>query len=253
MRGRNAALIARFHPRYRSPKAVYYDVLRQVIAPGCAWLDLGCGVRVAADDALNRELPARARLAVGMDADPYLRGHTSFSRLVRGDASALPFRSSSFDVVTAAMVFEHVARPQEAFAEVARVLRPGGRLVVFTPNRFNYAMLVAAVTPHRFHVFVRSLMHYLNRGEWKRLDDEVFPTYYRANTARRLRQLAQRTGFRVERIDHVALAHSFGFVPPLFAASLLFERAIDRLGLHALKADLLGIFVRPETAKDTPR
>ena len=59
----------------------------------------------------------------------------------RGDAAQLPFRDDAFDAVVACLVFEHIVAVDDAIAEVARVLRPGGRFAFFlnhpllqTPN-----------------------------------------------------------------------------------------------------------------------
>jgi ubiquinone/menaquinone biosynthesis C-methylase UbiE len=183
-------------------------------------------------------------LVVGADRAARLGSHESIVHLVRCDATELPFKAGTFNLVTAAMVFEHLERPSETMKEIARACRPGAHLVVFTPNRFNYAMLVAASTPHRFHVLYKRLTHYLSRGEWKSFEDDVFPTWYRANSVRRLRRLAEEAGFSEKRLQRLSLAHSFGFVRPLYACSLLFERVIDRPVLEILKADILAIFVR---------
>jgi ubiquinone/menaquinone biosynthesis C-methylase UbiE len=47
----------------------------------------------------------------------------------------LPFEAESFDTVTMIEVLEHLDHPQTALLEIARVLRPGGELVLTTPNR----------------------------------------------------------------------------------------------------------------------
>lgn len=250
MLGRNAAMIRRFHPRYRSPKLIYQELLDRSIGAQTAWLDIGCGKRICSDDELDGDLPRRGTITVGCDRDPYLSKHSSIKNLVICDAAALPFRDRTFNLVTAAMVFEHLEDPQAVFREVARISQPGGRFIAFTPNRFNYAMIVASLTPYRFHLLFKKLTHYFARGEWQDFEEEVFPTWYRANSVAALRRLASAGNFREERLDRLALAHSFGFVRPLYALSLLFERCIDRLGLHVLKADILGIFVRQE---DGPR
>ncbi len=49
---------------------------------------------------------------------------------VEGDVTALPFPDGSFDVVGSRMVLHHVARPELAIAELTRVTRPGGTLLV---------------------------------------------------------------------------------------------------------------------------
>lgn len=244
MQGRNAALIRRYFPSYRSPKVHYQQVIDSVVDEQTVWLELGCGTRVCADERLNAELPRRARVAVGVDLDPYLTKHSSIRNLVRCDASALPFRAGVFTLVTCSFVAEHIEKPDVVFAELARICKPGARVVIFTPNVFNYGMLVAAMTPYRFHLWYKKLSYYLARQEWIEHDEDMFPTFYRANSVGRLRKLSAAAKFQVERLERVALAHSFGFVKPLYIGSLLFERLIDRPGLEALKADILAIFRR---------
>lgn len=53
------------------------------------------------------------------------------SGFVRAGADRLPFRDASFDAVVACLVFEHIDAVDEAIAEVARVLEPGGRFCFF--------------------------------------------------------------------------------------------------------------------------
>jgi len=242
--GRNARLAQRFYPGYRSPKIAYQELLDQQVNESTVWLDIGCGKRLCSDDRLNEELPRRGRLTVGCDRDPYLSKHSSIQNLVICDAAALPFRDRTFNLVTSSMVFEHLEDPGAVFREVARISQAGGTFAVFTPNRFNYAMLVAALTPYRFHLLWKKLSYYFARREWRDFEEEMFPTFYRANSRRALRVLGAGAEFDEQRLEYVALAHSFGFVTPLYVASLLFERVIDALGWHALKADLLGVFVR---------
>jgi hypothetical protein len=105
-------------------------------------------------------------------------------------------------------------------------------------------MVVAAATPYQFHHWDKKLAYYFARGEWVDHHEDLFPTFYRANSMSKLRQLVRASTFRVERLEYVAMAHSFGFIRPFYIASLLFERLVDRRWLSALKADILGVFVR---------
>lgn len=50
------------------------------------------------------------------------------------DAAALPFDSESFDFVLCIEVLEHLFRPDLAASEIARVLRPGGTVLITVPN-----------------------------------------------------------------------------------------------------------------------
>ncbi len=54
--------------------------------------------------------------------------------LVRGSAFALPFRDQSFDCVISSQVIEHIPFDEVLFSEMRRVLMPGGRLILGTPD-----------------------------------------------------------------------------------------------------------------------
>lgn len=56
------------------------------------------------------------------------------ARVVRGDATAMPFADGAFDRVIAAEVLEHIPGDQRALHEIARVLRPGGVAAVTVPS-----------------------------------------------------------------------------------------------------------------------
>ena len=80
---------------------------------------------VACDFSLGMLRAGRSRTGAGPDADG--RGRLGF---VAGDALRLPFRDGAFDAVTISFGLRNVAEPVAALAEMRRVTRPGGRLVV---------------------------------------------------------------------------------------------------------------------------
>ena len=98
------------------------------VGEGTALLDVGCGSGLLCQLAAERG----ARVS-GVDACPELleiaRERTPRGDLREGDLAALPFAAGSVDVVTGANAFQFAPDPAEGFAEAARVLRPGGRLV----------------------------------------------------------------------------------------------------------------------------
>lgn len=94
-------------------------------------LDIGCG-----DAALAVELARRGARVTGIDPDPAMlragaaRAAAHGVALAQGRIEALPFASARFDRVVAVTVLCFVPDAAAAWSEMARVLRPGGRLVI---------------------------------------------------------------------------------------------------------------------------
>jgi 2-polyprenyl-6-hydroxyphenyl methylase/3-demethylubiquinone-9 3-methyltransferase len=124
-----------FHLKYVARLEAVVQAARRLAGPGGAVLEVGCsqanaglllaeaGLTVLAIDLLPEALTyALAKHARGA------------FRAVAASAEALPVRDSQFDCVLLGELLEHCAEPPKIIAEAARVLRPGGHLVVTTPN-----------------------------------------------------------------------------------------------------------------------
>ena len=101
------------------------DVRDQVV------LDLGCGKGRISRLALERG----ARETVGVDvSEAMLKAAAAAlpaaARWVKANVQRLPFETASFDVVVCALMMGHVADLERALSEIARVLRPGGVLLL---------------------------------------------------------------------------------------------------------------------------
>ena len=97
-----------------------------------------------------------ARSAVGLEIAPEAVDHareaykTNNLSFVVGDARSLPSADATFDVVTSFETIEHLAEQRLFLNEIRRVLRPGGLLIISTPDRDNYSPSESAANP--FHV-----------------------------------------------------------------------------------------------------
>ena len=163
----------------------FYLRLKTLLRPEQVILDLGAGRGAWAEDsnlpALKRDLldlRGEGRYLIGCDVDnAVLRNPIMDESHVLPDPSAtLPFADGKFDLVLSDWTFEHLADPEATAAEVARVLKPGGWLCARTPNKYGYISMANRWIPESLHEAV------LKRGQPLRKSEDVFPTFYRANT-----------------------------------------------------------------------
>lgn len=118
------------------------DLLRELLGPaaGQQVLDAGCG-----DGALAVQLAHAGACVTGLDADaPMLAAARARStraavdlRLVHGDVESAPFAAGSFDGIVAVAVLCFIRDADATIAQLARLLRPGGRLVIGELGRWN--------------------------------------------------------------------------------------------------------------------
>jgi SAM-dependent methyltransferase len=102
-------------------------------------LEVGCGTGL-----ILQQVAQFARSATGMDLSPGMleRARERGLEVVEGSATELPFDDASFDVAYSFKVLAHVPAFEQALAEMARVVRPGGYIVFDAYNRQSLRYLV---------------------------------------------------------------------------------------------------------------
>lgn len=115
--------------------AKYADTLKPD-APGGRALDVGCGV----GQVVGR-LSEAGYEAWGVDvSEPNIERARKFSeRCLLYEGKRLPFPDDHFDTVGALNVLEHVDEPEAFIKEVVRVTKPGGKIVISSPNFYRVA------------------------------------------------------------------------------------------------------------------
>lgn len=122
------------HWWYVGRRRLVFDCLARILPdyPRPRVLDIGCGTGFNLHTL--RELGVHD--AVGLDVSSTALAHCRTRHLpllVQGDGARLPFRPHSFDIVLALDVIEHIQDDRAALNGLLEILRPGGRLVLFTP------------------------------------------------------------------------------------------------------------------------
>ncbi len=133
-------------PGYEDSVTLYARLVGQYVTAQARVLDAGCGRGGVIE--LHWE---KVKQAVGVDADLLsLREHRCLDDLVQGDLARLPFLPACFDLILCGWLMEHLTSPDTVLQELARVLRPGGHLVLLTPNAWNYVTLAQQLIPGAF-------------------------------------------------------------------------------------------------------
>ena len=123
------------------------------LRPGQRVLDLAAGTGVSTVElARSGAYAVGCDFSLGMLRTGLARRERQHVPVVAGDALRLPFRDDAFDAVTIAFGLRNVVDTEQALREMARVVRPGGRLVVCEFSRPSF-------TPFR-----RLYLNYLMRG-----------------------------------------------------------------------------------------
>ncbi len=217
------------------PYGIFEQEINSRLQPEHTLLDAGCG-RTAP---ILTKYRGKARRLIGVDLvefDPAVQG----LELHHCDLGALPLKSESVDLIMSRSVMEHVTDPARVYAELNRVLRPGGHLVFLSANLWDYASLIAAVVPNRFHPWIVSK----TEGREER---DVFPVAYRTNTRGAVKKWARRTGFEIASFRYLGQYPSyFMFNGFLFLLATAYEKVIDRFSaLHFLQGWILVTLRKP--------
>lgn len=227
----------RLYPEHREnwDDRLFREAILAELSPTAEVLDIGAGAGIV--EAMDFRGHA-ARIS-GIDLDPRVLANPMLDRAEVASAEAIPFGDEAFDVVLCDNVLEHLDRPEVVFAEVARVLRPGGVFLGKTPNKWHYMPTIARLTPTAFHRKVNAMR---GRGE-----ADTFPTRYRANSRGALERLARGAGLVTERIELVEGRPEYlRFHPLPYVAGWVYERVVNGVpGLATLRILLIARFRKP--------
>lgn len=173
---------------------VFYRRVHALLAPDSVVLDFGCGRGAYQDDPVPlrrqaRILRGKVGTVIGLDADPRAAHNPYIDEFQQVDGPRWQVGDACADMVISDNVLEHLKRPADFFSEAARVLKPGGKLCIRTPNLLGYAAILSRLIPNRMHARllgeVKDHVH----------AQDVFPAYYRCNTIASLRRALQEVGF----------------------------------------------------------
>ena len=222
---------------FYTPDDHYEALVRRYVQPATRWLDVGGGSSIFPhNSALAKELSERAGLLVGVDPSDNIRTNP----FVHDRAQCLiedyqtPHR---FDLVTFRMVAEHVADPSLVVRTLRTLTAPGGRVIIFTINKWSPISLVSKATPFGLH-------HPLKKLFWGGDEKDTFPVQYRMNTRSDLKRAFRAGGFDEVGFLYLDDLATFSQLRVLNWMELRAWRVLRALRLRYPETCLLGVYHR---------
>lgn len=211
--------------------------IESYIRPEFTVLEAGCG--------RNAEVLAKyrgkAQRLIGVDPVEFtLAEGLEEIELQRGDIGNTGLPADSVDLVISRALMEHLPKPRPAFAEIQRVLKPGGHYVYLVPNLGDYGSLVALATPNGLHPAIVKFV------EGRELND-TFPAYFRCCTKGSIQNFCDSTGLELVKCEYLGQYPAyFQFNSFLFWLATGYEKLISKVdALRFLRGWLLVVVRKP--------
>ncbi len=214
-------------------------IRRYVLLEGARMLDIGCGIGTYV-----RKLQEFSERVYGIDVDPERVHQGRTGGLAVAVSERLPFADGAFDVVLLNEVIEHVQDDAATLREACRVVRPGGHVVLYAPNRL-YPFETHGVYVGKRYVFGNiPLVNYLPNPLRRRLVPHA-----RAYTSHGLRRLID--GLPAQPVVHTQVFPGFDNIAARSQAlGQLLRTVVYPLERTALRAFGLSHFLVLRTQPD---
>jgi 2-polyprenyl-3-methyl-5-hydroxy-6-metoxy-1,4-benzoquinol methylase len=184
-------------------------------------------------------LAKRAGYLYGIDPDDNIAENPFLSEAFQGIVEDCP-TTRTFDLVTMRMVAEHVVDPPRCLARIARMLKPSGRLVIYTPHKWAPMSVVASVMPFALHNPFKRIL-------WNTESRDTFPTQYKMNTRKELLTHCSAVGLieaHYQRLDDLRITNAYRW---LNGMELSLRRLTRAMGVGYPEACILAVYQKPAT------
>jgi 2-polyprenyl-3-methyl-5-hydroxy-6-metoxy-1,4-benzoquinol methylase len=222
---------------YYHPDEYYEAMVAKLVNGQSTWLDVGCGHDLlSANPKLAQVLSDRCALLVGLDPDDAVADNRWVHEAVKGTLE--DYQSDrTFDIITLCMVAEHLPNAEASVKALARLTKPGGRVILYTVSKWSPLAVLARLVPFRLH-------HAIKRRMWGSQECDTFPVAYRMNTRARVSELFLQRGFKERYFAALADCRVLARFGILHHAELSVWRLLNTIGLPYPERCLLAVYER---------
>lgn len=218
-----------------TPADWYEALLDALVTPQTIWLDVGCGRDLSpGNEATARRLADRCCKLVGIDPSDNVDDNTFVHERLKMPIEKHP-PGRAYNLITLRMVAEHVEAPEDVVRQLASLLLPGGRIVIYTVAGFSPSVIVAASTPLWVHHAVKRLL-------WRTEERDTFPTVYRMNTRSTLKRLFCAEGLSEEMFAYLGDCRATARFRLLQYVELSLWKMLSLIGLRYPESCILAVY-----------
>jgi SAM-dependent methyltransferase len=165
----------------------------------------------------------KCQFIAGVDIEPEVVENSALdeAKLLKPNDYAIPYPSEHFDLIISCNSVEHVEFPGRALSELGRVLKPGGLILVKTPNKYHYVATMARLTPQWFHERFNA---------WRGRDSsDTFPTYYRFNSMKDILRATRHRDLELEGLTFIEGRPEYlRLIAPAYLLGMIYERLVNK-------------------------
>src|ERR1044071_2175485 len=199
------------------------EICRKVTDRRPRILDVGCGT--GANLLMLSKYGDAEGVDISEDALAFCR-ERGLDKVKLGAAEELPYEDGTFDLVTAFDVVEHMDNDLAGLKEMRRVLRPGGRVLLFVPTFMFLWGLQDDVSHHRRRYRLSQLRRVLERAGFE-IERSTYANITFFLPILLVRKLMQLTGIKAESENNINVPAFNGALGRLFGAESWFLRRMN--------------------------
>ncbi|RMF92921.1 MAG: class I SAM-dependent methyltransferase [Candidatus Schekmanbacteria bacterium] len=218
-------------------ESFYDDWVTEKLDKCSILLDAGCG---SGDYWQGRESRFLGKKVIGIDISrESIAENKIISIGAEGNLSQIPLKDESVQLIICRSVFEHLTEPQSVWSEFARILKPGGYVIISTQNKYHPVMFLSYLFPSEFRVFLKKRL--LNME----LDEGTYPTHYKCNTKWAFEKMSKAVGFEEEYYIHHTHGHGYWKSPLLRKTLGFMEMILSTKTFFIFRAHIVACYRKP--------
>ena len=207
---------------------LFYEIVLSKLKRDSLVLNVGCGF-------IPFGIKGKCKQVVGIDLDERAKQNHDLDVVFIGDIKSFNY-SEQFDIIIAQWVVEHLENPQVVFANLYRLLKTNGKVIILTSNSTHYISEIGKRTPYRFNKWFYKFIH---------AEEDTYPVYYRSNTPKKLYSDMVNAGFYLSRFESIEPDPNYlEFSLPSYVIGIGMEKLLSTHMMWKYRRDMIGVFVK---------